>query len=1320
MRELIRFIIVIIIISISLETAFGQVINKKKAEKLTVLDQCTKRTLDYEFLCDHTSSELETKYLHLFGDPSPVSCLPSIHSGKLVVRLKIGLDNYEFGDFDNVYMDFTVSCIAEFHKVDNSGVVLNGPGDVRLCTLKINAKDGFVKPEDMYETDIVFASPEDDYSTMEETPHIALTNLVFDYDFDSMNSNIAQKLQDELFLEYYYTIEDRKIHARKDLIPDPNEEPIICINYIFGAQAAEKTLYVFYKSFAVSYSNKIQPIRLEWEFADDCVRDSIPNYHIQILKLENRNRSVNYFSDFVKLDSKIDWSKALNLYTGNSNQFIDVLLSQRMGFYLWRVRPVGSYFPGGIGNDLNYGKWNMVRALNYQNVVTIPCTEEYNPQGNTNIKDYEKLFAIAIWQYNSDLNWIYTKSFVEDKFAGTQMFNSISFYDNLLKPRQSQSLNLMRDNALVSEVYYDNIGRKLLSTLPVSIFEDYYWDSFQDLLPKTISGLYYKDGLITNSSGIPLNSNDFTSTGFTGITDGLLEDYYDGDNLLSSLGIINDGIPSAEGYPIARTIYMNDGSGRVYEQGGFGAALNRFESFNPVAGEQATSTRIYVSTASDDELIAIFGDEAPSENFVLKRIITDPNQVNSYEFFDLSGKTLATALKMNNENSLLDPLTGDPGLYKQNIIRIKNNERISENYDFLASRIFALINQQNNVYVDYTISVPELDIELCPELLFCYFIPFEIDLGLYQKNSNGGDLLPEELPALDNSFISQPFQEYPTCDDRDADAPIVYTKSWAFDGNPNGKDLLGSGKYEAKKYIRFDVSEIEQDFTDKVKTAVENDWNIEITQVSSLINSIMISTEPDLTRLFHVADDPSDTYELLDIGWVYNSEENIFTKQIGCCSEAKISIVTCEQTCEIVGSYEEYLKDKAVELISLCYDPYTTNFGDIDNETVLNSENISSYFWGDMNRDGDIEKIIPEISPYSTGGNGAFDALIGNMQSTIEYEDYEKDEFCDCWVNAVEMFVAQGTEEYIDASGNNVVRSDGSIVRVPSEDFNLLNAFLDCTGRKIKGISNHPYGGLGGYASETDINGLWDNTQTSQQYGKGYIDYAFEYFYYFPAFTNNISNLEFYQELCEENFSAVFPNFSFSATIPPIVTQSIDLDPDSFTSDEWNNFYQCVAATLPYDVVKSKIKEKKDEVDNDPFLSGVFDYVDLSHCLDPATGDIDMECVEEMVALLVDQCEDGCEERNFRASIIKLHRDNNYAIEGDTFWDPDPDNNNSADYIEITWDPTTHMPVSNDQSFNADVLKQSDIDDYVDILVAHCKGGCKLNIRRIIMGNCSR
>lgn len=345
-----------------------------------------------------------------------------------------------------------------------------------------------------------------------------------------------------------------------------------------------------------------------------------PSYHVQVLRLFD-SRTGTRTDEWQEIRvSSLDWTRALNLYTESSADSLEITVSEGTGFYVWRVRPIGNLFPEGIAHPGNYGKWSAVPFQSQLFKVNLQSPYFF-------FDDPDK-----------DKNWIYSRTFSE----GNQMSEKIVFADNLLNVKQEQTFLPSKDTLLVSQKVLDYSGRPTLSTIPVPV-------------PNS-------DGLVYQKSFFR-PQNDSKVYGPRNFDSNLKIFFPDKANTSNHFGYYSDenpdiSIPDAQGYPFQRTIYYNEPQPRVKEQSGIG--MTHMIS-NGQQNGMGRTTRVMYGTPAEDELVRIFGDEAPLASQVLKTVSTDPNNVSQIQYTNLSGKLLATAVSApKNEESGLLPLRDGP------------------------------------------------------------------------------------------------------------------------------------------------------------------------------------------------------------------------------------------------------------------------------------------------------------------------------------------------------------------------------------------------------------------------------------------------------------------------------------------------------------------------------------------------------------------------------------------------------------------------------------------------------------------------------------
>ncbi len=473
-----------------------------------------------------------------------------------------------------------------------------------------------------------------------------------------------------------------------------------------------------------------------------------PNYEFQLLKLENTstNNLTPESEQLEQITAELDWSKALTVETYNYKKELTLTIAQGSGYYYWRVRPIGNFYEGGIANSKNWGVWSSVP----------PDNLTFN---KTNYASYGTIFKYE--DPDDDLNWIYSRVFTEDGNVG----EGINYANNLLQSVQSQAYSSSQKRVITSQSLYDFVGRSAMSTLPVP-------SDGEDIL----NG--YKENFILNSTGGLYTAVDFDS-------DARIQDpsvvetlptstyaYYSDNNADLS-------IPDAEGYPFSRTIFMNDGSGRPIEQSGVGKT-HAIGQITPDGNSHTTT--VYYGTPSDEELINIFGDEAPLAENVIKTSTKDPNGTISIVYTTLEGKTIATAMSKDSPTNLenIAEGTGDENnqlttLGNVNFSTIVNT--VDQNM-FISSKVITL-DKSTPINLSYKVDQSTLD-NSCGTPNCEYQIKFRIVnevTGEYFETTPA-DLVAGQFTSFSNinfDFLGNTWSEQKISDtDLDATVENVY------------------------------------------------------------------------------------------------------------------------------------------------------------------------------------------------------------------------------------------------------------------------------------------------------------------------------------------------------------------------------------------------------------------------------------------------------------------------------------------------------------------------------------------------------------------
>jgi hypothetical protein len=347
-------------------------------------------------------------------------------------------------------------------------------------------------------------------------------------------------------------------------------------------------------------------------FSWDPAGQEFCNYQFQLLRLYNIADATS--TDEHTITAEVDWSKALLIETESADTTLKLTVAEGQGYYLWRVRPIGTYYPGGIANALNLNNnlWSQAPG----DGLTLAIS-------SSSLSNYTTLFFLN--DPDDQLNRIYSRTFTE----GNKISETSTYANGLQQIKQSQTYLPSKDTTLVTQHVQDLSGRPSLTTLPAP----------------TDSSMYkgYKSGFFTKTDGSIYTGKDIdTDVNFdkppqTNQSNGAFQYYSNQNN--------NDpNVPDAQGFPFQRTQFFNDGTGREKQESGVGKKnmIGNGTASSP-EGEGKT-VKTYYGTPSDQELIQLFGDEAPSCDKVFKTITIDQNNTATVTLTNREGHVIATSL----------------------------------------------------------------------------------------------------------------------------------------------------------------------------------------------------------------------------------------------------------------------------------------------------------------------------------------------------------------------------------------------------------------------------------------------------------------------------------------------------------------------------------------------------------------------------------------------------------------------------------------------------------------------------------------------------
>ena len=259
----------------------------------------------------------------------------------------------------------------------------------------------------------------------------------------------------------------------------------------------------------------------------------------------------------------------------------------------------------------------------YGNLYSTPvlsCIDPYNGSGVNNNIDYcPSIYSIinngceAGYIYEN-MNWITSKAF---DIKGATIASSKSYFDELGKGIQSQSVDIKTGHTWASQTMYDAQGRPALQSLsaPINITGDFLYNP--DFIKKS-------DGITTYTS------IDFETTiespESVGDTPNTLGWYYSESNT-------NEPYQDITAYPFSRTVYSEFNPG----------AVRKVIGGNKINGEWKSGYTFSMPASQELSQTVAFNDSKYNTIKTIKTVSRDIHGVEAVMFSDTDGKTLAAA-----------------------------------------------------------------------------------------------------------------------------------------------------------------------------------------------------------------------------------------------------------------------------------------------------------------------------------------------------------------------------------------------------------------------------------------------------------------------------------------------------------------------------------------------------------------------------------------------------------------------------------------------------------------------------------------------------
>ncbi len=396
--------------------------------------------------------------------------------------------------------------------------------------------------------------------------------------------------------------------------------------------------------------------------------------------------------------------------TGDSLSY-EIPLLYEHGYIVYRVRAVGKSAVDGFERFIN-GPWS--------------------ESDNQVLTDYYHKFLFE--GHITDINWHTSRDYQEGR-SGT----AISYNDGSLRPRQLVRQMSTTNEAIVSETVYDAEGREAVKIMPV---------------PANDSELTYYPlfNVPQADTTVPYNWRYFDSDPNAGCVapPGPLSNVSGAANYYSSANSKVDRhhefLPESNGYPLSRTLYTRDKTGRVSRQGDVGTALQP-QSTN------SHDVQVFYGKPDQEELDIVFGAEIGSAKHYRKTVKVDPNGQSSINYYNLKGDIIATALTGGVPTNLEALPSFERINYQVDLLQNNNNVKSvspgTAQKGFSAQRIVSTAGEH---VFDYTLSVDPLVVQ-CEELdalpvdiNYCASCVLDLKIGLI---SSCGDVIINSDTTID-------------------------------------------------------------------------------------------------------------------------------------------------------------------------------------------------------------------------------------------------------------------------------------------------------------------------------------------------------------------------------------------------------------------------------------------------------------------------------------------------------------------------------------------------------------------------------------------
>jgi len=1246
----------------------------------------------------------------------------------------IELDEYNVGHNSLVGTSIPIGPTVIFNACDYADACFQREVDQARLVLTIDFGNTFTDHSTEFNLNL-----QGDLASYSELNGSSISSQAINVDLDPFEpeAKIILDLTTDLFNYVKHSFENISINSNADPLVDMR----MTLSYEIEWKDNVQSTSALVEADGASPSLSSDEFNFTW---NNLCTQNFKNYEIQVLRLFNKPGFANttdltgYIYDENADVYEVDWSKALSIETYSGNTSISLNMVEGPGLYTWRVRPIGDYFKGGIGNDRNWGQWSS--DLQNGTINGIPSGPHY--------------FVIEE-QMDEDINWIYSRVFVEGNNESNQQVKigeQMSFANGLNQAILNQS-HSNSFGVIAQQGIYDYSGRQTINTLPVPTGQNHLG--------------FNEDHLMKNTTGERYDAENFDACANFDNPEASNQEgvfsYYDGlgnDN--------NDFVPSAEGYPFSRTLLYSDGE-RVKEQGGVGATMR-------LKTEDPKTTKSYFGTPSQDELDRIFGEEAPIASSVQKIINQDPNKVLSGSYLSKDGKTLATFLIDNDENQEIADYQDADASYQtavnsadQTLIGLSDkNTSFNVNYEVEnhipvgsnGVQVSSIINVpvEETINFEYELNPAKIQ-ELCDlnGIDFCYECDYRVNFSLVNlEGPNCSDpgsnpdpnLLSTETANIngasisDFDFVKGHLVNAQNYTDADCSESFGATVTISF----NEINLL-PGIYQVTQSI----------FTEVYDDQNNNIWEDALDQIlGQYTNAIDLSLETVAGGWLNGIQDPSsefvfqaeDAYQ----DWLNNTYSDVIvvSQEIESVESPYNSSGEGEGT-EIpdpeliILGFEIILLDgpdaNCYESIFIPYFPCGDEPCPIDNFGSFDFVQNWLSYWNEIyanDNDPDTDPTLT-VADFPFPGNYdqlSFNTLIQNMEA--EQGIYSCSELITCWETARDIF-------YPGLSIDDQTQFGITFSAEPD----IVDFILSCTGRNYIGFTNDA-----GTSSGTVI--------SSSSAAPSYLTHAYAYVQLNP----DCSSTDEAMVSCLNTNFALLENPNYDSSDPESMPYLTNVFEAWGWTDSQFSVVQNDASALPVfcigvngssvpDWQASSFTSWPTDVSQTPQDLSNFLYTSLANCVNAQNAGIILTTEqedyfqEEFYGDLELECFEKCESyyQAFKEELIEQHHqqgiyvdfiddeqdfylipvysvDEDYSLYANSNYNLDelPENPSEASIQTALLDIYTHSPTPQDWAYNfnwsiddqsffntVSSITEEEINCMAMALVANCREACDLS-----------